>query len=1301
MGKIHIKKQNRGKLHKDLGVPKGEKIPASKLKVKSSDSPAVKKRKVFAQNAKKWHHAQDGTTLAPREQDYNDINEYHQALEQYLISVSNQNDDAQLPSIQPIPEDMMMKPSFPEIGQGPSVETSFKDRDFKTPSIFQTKPKQKKMGWGDKALAALSLITAAIPDGSIKRQYVRPTQSYNQDPFGTGSQAIAEDGITMSVSGYKTNSKDKNKPKLRIPSNQITMKGVPHPVIGTGSDGQQIVMMPGQDYIFPNAEYVDEVPLKAQGGAKVSSKNINSGKYINTRVGADSNNKIVPLPIYVDTPNDPRLRAYRDSLDLYNATEYQKQLTGNTSKKPLMSSPTGMSVLSDEAMKFYGLKGRSFGQRLKDAWNGTEKHVEADSYERASGKTAFKHDDKLKSNDIKVINYIKSLNNPNIYAIDRTSPEFYHKTIMPENYYVSGEGPINQSYKKPVQPVVYQKPQQKPTYKEFLKTVNPKYIGNDYNLEEAYNNLPLKMMRAWAKDPNKNHLPDTYKLPNHPTFSDESKYYKLGMNAIHWKDNKPVGATQSQEPKFKPASRVPIDRPGLSVGNFNPNIPKPNIQRAEWDSTKPTKWSFTYPTGSYNEHKTIYFPDEGSWDSFIKDKRMMSSQRTKDQGTATGYLKKGGKMAKKYLSKSYKSGGSLYPEGFENVNIEDGQFHHLSSDTLMLDGYSHADGGTDINFGGKTVEAEKGEPAFFDDNGNLVVAGNLINPITGNKFKKDVEMIAKKEKKLDKLTAYAATLLNNNDPYDKWGGLKFNSGNAMIRGAKRKSDELSELKNHLSELQEAAISFDIGKSDGTAQRGILLPDGRRVTSQQYARMQKQDSSKKEDSSPAGSKKSIAQKHNNPGNIMWPAKKSTIDWIESLGGKKGEYNAKLNNYYVEFPDLESGQRAMKELLFDRNYKDKTLLQASKSWTGGNAYPNLPKNLLNKKLSSMSEDERVQVLNAFTLGEDSKKYNWEGIDNKAGVSRTTNPEKSSVLDRVKTKVIVKTDEGQPHIFDDSNNYADNFNIPEFKRKYVGSDEEPLQFNQILPEIYAAATNQPEPVWMQQYNPELFQDTEISLQDRRNRITSQGRASRQFLQDNANAQAILAAQEYSAINDIDAEEFRINQKEAVDITNKNKALLNEAQFKNLQLADTQYTRQSKAKSNSKFNNQTILNSLSNKVLQNRLENRTLRVFENMYPDFRYDDNYNLQHVGNRGEEFLNTSGFDNYGDNGDKSTTVKKDGMGNIKTVTETRQSSLREELEKEELKAKKASNFSKTFSVQSMFNKNKNNVNKFGLSPGYNF
>lgn len=42
-----------GSLHRALGVPKGEKIPASKLKVKPSDSPKMKRRKILAKTLSK------------------------------------------------------------------------------------------------------------------------------------------------------------------------------------------------------------------------------------------------------------------------------------------------------------------------------------------------------------------------------------------------------------------------------------------------------------------------------------------------------------------------------------------------------------------------------------------------------------------------------------------------------------------------------------------------------------------------------------------------------------------------------------------------------------------------------------------------------------------------------------------------------------------------------------------------------------------------------------------------------------------------------------------------------------------------------------------------------------------------------------------------------------------------------------------------------------------------------------------------------------------------------------------------
>jgi hypothetical protein len=54
---IKIKPSRKGLLHKDLGVPAGDKIPAGKLQAAlASSSPAIRKRANFARNAKKWNH---------------------------------------------------------------------------------------------------------------------------------------------------------------------------------------------------------------------------------------------------------------------------------------------------------------------------------------------------------------------------------------------------------------------------------------------------------------------------------------------------------------------------------------------------------------------------------------------------------------------------------------------------------------------------------------------------------------------------------------------------------------------------------------------------------------------------------------------------------------------------------------------------------------------------------------------------------------------------------------------------------------------------------------------------------------------------------------------------------------------------------------------------------------------------------------------------------------------------------------------------------------------------------------------
>ena len=91
--------------------------------------------------------------------------------------------------------------------------------------------------------------------------------------------------LKTSTKGYKKSSPDKNEPALRIPSGRITMKDVPFPVLGIDNYGNSVIMQPGEEYQFPGSEVI-EMPVLQTGGR---------------------------APIYTSNPNDPRLRAYNDS----------------------------------------------------------------------------------------------------------------------------------------------------------------------------------------------------------------------------------------------------------------------------------------------------------------------------------------------------------------------------------------------------------------------------------------------------------------------------------------------------------------------------------------------------------------------------------------------------------------------------------------------------------------------------------------------------------------------------------------------------------------------------------------------------------------------------------------------------------------------------------------------------------------------------------------------------------------------------------------------------------------------------
>jgi hypothetical protein len=163
------------------------------------------------------------------------------------------------------------------------------------------------------------------------------------------------------------------------------------------------------------------------------------------------------------------------------------------------------------------------------------------------------------------------------------------------------------------------------------------------------------------------------------------------------------------------------------------------------------------------------------------------------------------------------------------------------------------------------------------------------------------------------------------------------------------------------------------------------------------------------------------------------------------------------------------------------------------------------------------------------------------------------------------------------------------------------EGLPPDQLYPEYFALAMNQVDPVQAQTYQPMLDTPYDISLNDQINAIDSQSRAAIRAAGNNPAAQAMIMAQSLEAKNKVLGEQNRINQANKMGVYDKNRAMLNDAQLRNLAILDQQYVRQSQAKSNTKEQTMAALSSIAAKTAQQRALNRKLGVMENMY-NFRF---------------------------------------------------------------------------------------------------
>lgn len=156
----------------------------------------------------------------------------------------------------------------------------------------------------------------------------------------------------------------------------------------------------------------------------------------------------------------------------------------------------------------------------------------------------------------------------------------------------------------------------------------------------------------------------------------------------------------------------------------------------------------------------------------------------------------------------YASGGDIIsPLRSGELRVEDNQFSYLSPETINLGGDYHSEGGTNLQYGGNIVEAERGEPVSIGEDGQAVVWGNMYLPGTNKKFKSVAKKIAKEEAKNTNLLGKATKLLQTSNPYNAYEALSFSSGEVINKAAKLREESVRAEKDALANLQQSLLDY--------------------------------------------------------------------------------------------------------------------------------------------------------------------------------------------------------------------------------------------------------------------------------------------------------------------------------------------------------------------------------------------------------------------------------------------------------------------------------------------------------------
>jgi hypothetical protein len=552
----------------------------------------------------------------------------------------------------------------------------------------------------------------------------------------------------------------------------------------------------------------------------------------------------------------------------------------------------------------------------------------------------------------------------------------------------------------------------------------------------------------------------------------------------------------------------------------------------------------------------------------------------------------GGNMRGNYTAPSaraldtYEDGGNV--ETVWGGDIENVSYNPYAGGVSMeLKGSSHDNGGIGVSYGGNLIEAEPEpmqklpNPETGEEAVTIFGASDmgLMGPEYKGSFKNFGYKKNKEEAKINKMMGKASVKADNADT-SKWGKLDLSTSEAILKGSDMKLKEIAVEKQKAANFQNALLKTakDFGLEVNALSKGKHVIDKK-------ARLEAL--TEVDDRGYAKDGITIAQDGVTFGTVA--VGEGRLDELSP------EQRALAINSQWQGQNYENVWTPKVNKVFDTKESAVRAINQLQNYTGQDA-----RDVQAILAKAVTMDEKIAIAKKLALDGRVGPYH-RLIDNIISKERPAEVKPIFKDEAIKDKIVTPF----PNEEFVTNPWA--AGISSLMPYIIPSDATPLKGEQLYGEMNALANNQLDGVQANFYHPDLNVPYDVSFQDQINNNQGQYRAAQRMMGYNPGAQVALNAGMYDANDRVLAEQFRQNQGERNRVFEGNRGIMNDSKLKNLAIADQQYDRQAQAVANTKSVNQDAINSMSDKWLQNDLENNRLRTYENMY-NYRYGKDFRV---------------------------------------------------------------------------------------------